>query len=195
MLPERGLAGGIGGVRTEAPLVVTMTMEMHGGGVALGHSFIEDGLIGHEEVLDTSKFWTRVIDYATAACFLCLKHANMRLVCYGDVFLPRLPERGLAGGIGGVRTEAPLVVTMTMEMHGGGVALCLGASEVLVADGDAGQSKEAALPSGVRTIAMGHCSIFGFVGMVVVGQCMLVVVRRWSSGGWCGVGIGCEELI
>ena len=52
MLLERGLAGGIGGMRTEAPLVVTMTMEMHGGGVALGHSFTEDGLIGHEVVLD-----------------------------------------------------------------------------------------------------------------------------------------------
>ena len=87
MLPE-GLAGGIGGMRTEAPLVVTMTMEMHGGVVALGHSFIEDGLIGHEEVLDTRKLWTRVIDYATVACSPCLQHANMRLVCYRDVFPP-----------------------------------------------------------------------------------------------------------
>ena len=121
MLPE-GLAGGIGGMRTEAPLVVTMTMEMHGGVVALGHSFIEDGLIGHEEVLDTRKLWTRVIDYATVACSPCLQHANMRLVCYRDVFPPTLLERGLAGGIGGMRTEAPFVVTMTMEMHGGGVA-------------------------------------------------------------------------
>ena len=29
----------------------------------------------------------------------------MRLVCCRDVFPPMLPERGLAGGIGGVRTE------------------------------------------------------------------------------------------
>ena len=70
---------------------------------------------------------------------------------------------------------------MTMEMHGGSVALGLGVSELLLMDGDVGRSKDAALPSIGRTIAVGHRSILRWV--------------CWHGGCWAVHARGCRALV